>query len=167
MRRLRPLFLLALLAPGILSLTGCDSQQAGTCPSSSVEFAIDDITPEGTTLGATANAGSCVTVNYVARRADGSGTVDEGEGLTFFVVNGGGLISGFVFGVNNQRVGQTRRVTVPPSFGYGAGARAARSGFVGGGDSGEPYVGIPACSVLEFDITLVRVNEDTRICRGV
>ncbi len=164
MRHLRPLFLLALLAPGLPSLTGCDSQQAGVCPISDVAFAIDDITPEGTELGATATAGSCVTVDYVGRRADGSGTVDEGEGLTFLVASGRGVITGFVFGVNNQQVGQTRRVTVPPNFGYGANARPARDGFAS--DSGEPYVGIPSCSVLEFDITLVRVNEDSRVCTG-
>lgn len=169
MRRLRPLFLLTLLAPGLPSLVGCDSQQPGICPASDATFEIDDITPEDATLGAIADPGSCVTVNYVGRLADGSGTFDEGEGLDFFVGTGRGqrLITGFVLGVNNQQVGQTRRVTMPPNFAYGIDSTEARSGFVGGGDSGEAYVGIPSCSVLEFDITLVRVNEDTRICSGV
>ena len=163
MRRLRPLLLLALLAPG-LPLTGCDSQQAGTC-ASSVEFEIEDITPEGAELGEAAVFGrSCVTVDYVGRLADGSGTFDEGT-LNALVANGGGLIPGFVLGLNNQRVGQTRRVTVPPDFGYRALERPARSGTVGGEVDGEPYVGIPSCSVLEFDLTVTRINQDARVCQ--
>ena len=166
MRRLRPLLLLALLAPGAPSLIGCDSQQGVACDSG-VAFATEDITPDGAELGAAATAGACVSASYVARRADGSGVVDEGEDLTFFVATGRGLITGFVLGVRDQRVGETRRVTIPPNLGYGPNERPARPGFVGGGDDGEPYVPIPACSVLEFDITLTRVHQDARVCQGV
>ena len=164
MIRLRPLFLLALLAPGAPLLTGCDGQQAGTCVSDA-EFNIEDLTPEGTALGATAAPGSCVTVDYVGRRADGSGTFDEGTGLNLLVTTGRGFITGFVIGVSNQQVGQTRRVTVPPNFGYGVSELDARDGVAD--ETGEAFVGIPSCSVLEFDITLVRVNSDTRVCTGV
>ena len=166
MRRLRPLLLLALLAPGAPSLTGCDGQQSATCDSG-VAFATEDITPDGAELGAAAPAGACVSADYVARRADGSGVVDEGTDFRFFVATGQGLITGFVLGVQNQRVGETRRVTVPPDLGYGPNERPARAGFVGGGDDGEPFVSIPSCSVLEFDITLTRIHQDARICQGV
>ena len=162
MRRLRPLLLLALLAPGAPSLAGCDSQSAGC--DSTVPFEIEDLTPAGTALGDAAGPNSCVTVDYVGRLADGSGVFDEGT-LNLLVATGQGFITGFVVGVNEQRVGQTRRVTIPPAVGYGTSERPARAGSVAG--SGEPYVGIPSCSVLEFDITLTRINPDPRICGGV
>ena len=69
-----------------------------------------------------------------------------------------------MLGVNGQQVGQTRRVTVPPSFGYRTEERNARMGTVDGEEGGEPYVGIPSCSTLEFDITLKRIEQDTRLC---
>ena len=155
MRLLSPLLLLLFLLPGASVLSGCDSQQAGRCTSSDA-FAIDDITAEGAALGATAQIGSCVTVDYVGRLAATGATFDEGTGFTFPVVTGQGatVIAGFALGVNNQRVGQTRRVTVPPNFGYGSEPVTTREGFAD----------IPSCSTLQFDITLVRVNQDTRLC---
>ena len=166
MRRLRPLLLLALVAPGAPALVGCDGQSARQCDSD-VAFAIEDVTPDGAELGATAVAGSCVTVDYVGRLADGSGVFRVGDGLNVLVLNSGFEVPGLILGLRDQRVGQTRRVTVPPSVGFGANEVPARDGFVGGGDSGEPYVGVPACSVLEYEVTVRRVNADARICSGV
>ena len=163
MRALGPLCFLLLLLPGAPALSGCDSQQAGQCVSADA-FAIEDITPEGTTLGATAESGSCVSVRYVGRLAGSGEVFDEGEINEFFLDRRSGLITGFIIGVTNQRERQTRRVTVPPGFGYGANSRDAREGTVGGVEGGTPYVGIPSCSTLEFDITLTRVFSDTRTC---
>ena len=154
MRALVPLLPLLLLLPGSPALSGCDSQAAG-CTSSD-DFATEDITPEGTTLGATAEAGSCVTVSYVGRLAATGEVFDEGTDLPpFFVAPGSGVVEGFALGVSGQRVGQTRRVTVPPRLGYGSRERSRNGEVI-----------IPSCSTLEFDITLVRVNQDTRLCTG-
>lgn len=153
MRSVSLLFFLLVLLPGAPALSGCDSQQGGQCNSADT-FAIEDITPEGTTLGAAAEGGSCVTVDYVGRFAATDEVFDEGTGLSFFVTTNGGVVPGFALGVNNQQVGQTRRVLVPPNFGYG---------FNGLKDL-EGVVIIPSCSTLEFDITLVRINQDIRLC---
>ncbi len=165
MRRLHLLLLLAFLAPGVPSLAGCDSQQTPLC-SSDAEFEIEDITPTGTSLGEAAVFGrSCVTVDYVGRLADGSGTFDQGT-LNVLVANGQNAIPGFILGLSDQRVGQTRRVTIPPDLAYAGRTVPARPGTVGGVDGGEAYVGIPSCSVLEFDLTVTRINQDARLCTG-
>lgn len=168
MRALRPLPFFAAaafavaLAAGAPALSGCDGQQA--CDSA-VAFATDDITSAGATVtGPEIEAGQCVTVNYVGRLADGSGTFDEGT-LLLFSGRDPEFVPGFSRGVVGQRQGETRRVTIPPGLAYGPGSRPARLGFVGGDEEGgERYVGIPACSVLSFDLTVVRVNQDSRVC---
>ncbi len=162
MRVFGPLVLLLLLLPGAPVLAGCDSQ-GGRCTSAD-QFETEDITPEGTTLGETAAAGTCVDVRYVGRLADGSGTFDEGEIKKMFLDRRAGTIPGFYIGVTNQRGNQTRRVTVPPDLGYGTGSKPANPGTVGGVEGGEPYVGIPSCSTLEFDITVTKVHQDPRVC---
>lgn len=55
-----------------------------------------------------------------------------------FTLGAGQLIPGFEQGVAGMKVGGTRRVIIPPSLGYGGNAQG----------------GIPANSVLVFDITL-------------
>lgn len=148
---------LVLVVSGAPALSGCDSggfQSPDACESDDA-FATEDLTPEGTDLGATIAVGNCVAVDYVGRLADGSGTFDEGS-LTFRYSANSGLIYGFVLGMNEQRVGETRRVTIPPELAYGAQPRDARS---------DDYVGIPACSTLEFDITLRAIYQDTRQCQ--
>lgn len=160
MPRLLPLALLVFLAPAAPVLSGCDGQQAGTCPEIGT-FQLEDITPADVALGdASASGGSCVTVDYVGRLADGSGVFEEGR-KTLAVITGRGETAGLILGINGLRVNQTRRVTVPARLGYGGFPRAALADT---SDRGTPLVGIPACSVLEYDVTLVRVNQDTRLC---
>lgn len=138
---------------GAPALTGCDSgEDTVQCPAGT--FDTEDLTPEGTQLGATLRLNDCVSVRYVGRLADGSGTFDEGT-LNFFFTTTSGLIPGFILGMAEQRVGEARRVTIPPSLGYGA-REVDRDG------DGMPE--IPSCSTLEFDITLTAINQDTRVC---
>ena len=145
-----------------LLVAGCDSEEdcaTQTCTSTDA-FAFDDITSDGTTPGAQLEVGDCFTVDYVGRLADGSGTFDEGT-LTRFFDGRAGLIQGFLLGMVDQRVRETRRVTIPPASGYGACPLEQ-----GPAKLEQGYVDIPACSTLEFDITLVRINQDTRLCTG-
>ena len=128
--------LLALSAPG---LVGCDSGgNRFTCESDDV-FAVEDTTPDSvTTFGAEVGPAECVVVRYEGRLAsDGSVFDASPEGGTAFDVRG--LIRGFQQGLVGRRVGESFRVTIPPSQGYGAGERP----------------GIPSCSTLEFDVTVL------------
>ena len=156
------LFSFALL--GALALAGCDNTQPESCPTTDT-FSTEDLTPEGTELGDTIATNDCVTVDYVGRLADGSGTFDEGT-LRFVLTNqqsnvyltAGSLITGFVLGTAAQQVGQTRRIVIPPSLGYRDRAIPDPDGEEGA------RVGIPACSTLEFDITVTAIDEDLRVC---
>jgi FKBP-type peptidyl-prolyl cis-trans isomerase FkpA len=112
-----------------------------TAPYSQVELRI------GT--GAEAVSGSTVTLNYTGWLYDPS--KPDGKGLQFdtsvggtpltFQLGTGGVIEGFDRGVTGMRVGGARRVTVPPSLGYGATRNNS----------------IPPYSTLIFDIDLVDV----------
>lgn len=159
MTRLAPLALLGLLAvTGAPALSGCDSGDPTSCDSTA-QFSTEDLTPEGTTLGEAVPIGGCVGVDYVGRLADGSGTFDEGS-LAFYYTSSSPLIPGFILGMSGQRVGQTRRVVIPPSLGYGTRSREATAAAIELG-----RVGIPSCSVLEFDITVTAVYQDDRLCQ--
>ena len=176
MRALRPLSSGALavlfavaLGSGAPALSGCDSTEP--CEAGG-EVSVVDLTPAGTRLGVDrVGPGTCVTVDYVGRLPDG-GTFDQNTAgdrgssgpLRFTYVNrdrvtvsggGGGLILGFSRGVEGQRAGETRRITVPASLAYGTQRREA---------SRPEFVSIPSCATLVFDITVTNVTPDTRAC---
>lgn len=142
-----------LVLGGAPALSGCDSGPGIICEANTDQFAFEDVTPEGTERGDTITVGSCVAVEYVGTLAEGGEVFDEG-GFDFYYVSNSGLISGFILGMQNQRVGETRRVTVPPTLGYGETALEGR------GDN----AGIPSCSTLMFDITLTQIYADPRRC---
>ncbi len=168
MRSLRPLALfglLALVAGGAPALSGCDS--GGDAPASCMStdtFATEDMTPDDAQLGDAIEDNDCVTVRYVGRLADGSGTFDQGV-LRFVLTpqrsnayfTAGDYLPGFVLGLAGQRVGQTRRVRIPPDLGYGTRVIPDR-------DPDDDRVGIPACSTIEFDVTVTAIDEDIRVC---
>ena len=144
---------LTLVLGGAPALSGCDSGSGSICESNTDQFAFEDITPDGADLGETIAVGNCVAVEYVGTLAEGGEMFDEG-GFDFYYVQNGGLISGFILGMQGQRVGETRRVTIPPTLGYGETALEGR------GDN----AGIPSCSTLTFEITLTRIYADPRRC---
>jgi len=126
-------FLPVLALAGILPGCGSDS---GSSPSEATGLVKEDVTV-GT--GATAVNGDRVTVSYVGSFTDGR-TFDQG---TFsFTLGTGAVIPGFDQGVNGMRVGGRRRITVPPSLGYGS--------------QGSPPT-IPGNATLRFDITLISI----------
>jgi FKBP-type peptidyl-prolyl cis-trans isomerase len=103
---------------------------------------IEDLRP-GT--GTEARAGSSVTVHYVGTLTNGSkfdSSRDRGEGFTF-KLGAGQVIKGWDQGVAGMKVGQLRKLTIPPELAYGA--------------RGFPPV-IPPNSTLVFEVELLAVE---------
>ena len=103
---------------------------------------IEILTP-GT--GAEAVAGKNVTVHYVGTLTTGSkfdSSRDRGQGFTFRL-GAGQVIQGWDQGVAGMKIGEVRRLTIPPELGYGA--------------RGFPPV-IPANSTLIFEVELLGVR---------
>ena len=163
LRLLPLLFPLALLS-GTPALSGCDSDEV-TCEDTT-PFETVEITEDGVELGETIEVLDCVSVSYVGRLAGTSETFDEGSFSPFLFTTQprstprgeryrvASFIPGFVLGMGGMQVGETRRVTIPPSLGYRNEDRLDADGDVV----------IPACSTLEFDITLTSIRQDLRDC---
>jgi hypothetical protein len=106
------------------------------------ELVIETLTP-GT--GAEAKRGDNVTVHYVGTLTSGSkfdSSRDRGKGFSF-PLGAGRVISGWDMGVAGMKVGELRKLTIPPHLGYGAG--------------GFPPV-IPANATLVFEVELLSVG---------
>jgi FKBP-type peptidyl-prolyl cis-trans isomerase len=106
-----------------------------------MELQIEDLRPGA---GAEARAGSRVTVHYVGTLTDGSkfdSSRDRGEGFTF-KLGAGQVIKGWDQGVAGMKVGQLRKLTIPPELAYGA--------------RGFPPV-IPPNATLVFEVELLAV----------
>jgi FKBP-type peptidyl-prolyl cis-trans isomerase len=107
-----------------------------------MDLTIEDQKP-GT--GAEARAGNTVTVHYVGTLTDGKkfdSSRDRGKGFTF-KLGAGQVIQGWDQGVAGMKVGQVRRLTIPPELAYGA--------------KGFPPV-IPPNSTLVFEVELLEVK---------
>jgi FKBP-type peptidyl-prolyl cis-trans isomerase FkpA len=100
--------------------------------------------------GTEAAAGTTVSLNYTGwlydpARPDGKGVqfdTSVGTDPLIFTIGAGHVISGFDQGVTGMKVGGARRVTVPPSLGYG----------------GTRNNSIPPYATLVFDIDLLDVT---------
>jgi FKBP-type peptidyl-prolyl cis-trans isomerase len=95
--------------------------------------------------GDEAKTGDRVTVHYVGTLVDGSkfdSSRDRGEGFTFHLGRGA-VIKGWELGVQGMRVGELRKLTIPPELAYGA--------------RGFPPV-IPGHSTLVFEVELLAVG---------
>ena len=94
--------------------------------------------------GPEAEAGKTVTVHYVGTLTNGQkfdSSRDRGKGFTF-KLGAGDVIKGWDQGVAGMKVGQMRRLTIPPELAYGA--------------RGFPPV-IPPNSTLVFEVELLSV----------
>ncbi len=72
--------------------------------------------------GPVAKAGQTVTVNYTGWLTNGQkfdSSVDRNEPFTFHL-GAGEVIKGWDEGVQGMKVGGKRKLTIPPSLGYGA-----------------------------------------------
>lgn len=95
--------------------------------------------------GASAVNGKTVTVHYTGWLTNGKkfdSSVDRGQPFSF-VLGQGRVIKGWEEGVNGMRVGEKRKLTIPPDLGYGA---------YGAGDA------IPPNATLIFDVELLGIR---------
>ena len=95
--------------------------------------------------GAEAAAGKKVTVHYVGTLTNGQkfdSSRDRGKGFSFRL-GAGEVIKGWDQGVQGMKVGEMRKLTIPPDLAYGA--------------RGFPPV-IPPNSTLVFEVELLEVS---------
>jgi FKBP-type peptidyl-prolyl cis-trans isomerase FkpA len=95
--------------------------------------------------GTQAAAGNTVTVHYVGTLTNGSkfdSSRDRGQGFTF-KLGAGQVIAGWDQGVAGMRIGEVRKLTIPPQLAYG--------------ERGFPPV-IPPQSTLVFEVELLAVR---------
>jgi FKBP-type peptidyl-prolyl cis-trans isomerase len=103
-----------------------------------------EISDEVVGTGAEAVAGKSVTVNYLGTLTDGTkfdSSYDRNEPF-IFNLGAGEVIAGWDQGVAGMKVGGKRKLTIPPSLGYGA------------ADMGV----IPPNSTLVFEVELLKVE---------
>ena len=128
--------ILALLP--VLLLAACGG--GADAPSAGGSLVVQDLVV-GT--GATAATGDLVTVNYVGTLTNGTkfdSSYDRNQPYTFRL-GAGAVIAGWDQGVVGMKVGGKRRLTIPPSLGYGS----------------QPNGPIPANSTLIFEIELLSI----------
>uniref|UniRef100_A0A7S0WTS9 FK506-binding protein n=1 Tax=Chlamydomonas leiostraca TaxID=1034604 RepID=A0A7S0WTS9_9CHLO len=107
-------------------------------------FEIEDVAM-GPANGKLAKAGKKVAVRYTGRLKNNGKVFDSTKGKATFTfrLGVGEVIKGWDQGVEGMRVGDKRRIVVPPAMGYGSsGVRGA----------------IPPNATLEFDVELVDVK---------
>ncbi len=96
--------------------------------------------------GEAAKAGDKVTVHYVGTLANGSkfdSSVDSGKPFQF-TLGAGQVIKGWDIGVVGMKVGEQRRLIIPPEYGYG--------------EQGTPGGPIPPNAMLIFVVALLKIN---------
>lgn len=95
--------------------------------------------------GAVATAGQTVSVHYTGWLTDGAkfdSSLDRGQPFNF-PLGAGRVIKGWDQGVAGMKIGEKRRLTIPPDMGYGA----AGAGGV-----------IPPNATLIFEVELLGLN---------
>lgn len=130
------------------SLLDSDDKQSTTKSSQARTFSNGLVIEElsmGKPDGKRASPGSQVSVHYIGKLKKNDKIFDSNVGRAPFKfrLGVGQVIKGWDVGVNGMRVGDKRRLTIPPSMGYGE--------QVAGGK-------IPPHSWLVFDVELVNVR---------
>lgn len=116
-------------------------------PLSTAELDLSSVQMEDIEVGQgdEVSEGKKVSVQYTGTLTDGTEFDSSAKNNNIplvFTIGAGEMIPGFEQGVRGMRVGGTRRITIPPSLGYGDRAN---------GD-------IPANSTLIFEVTLEKVE---------
>ncbi len=95
--------------------------------------------------GEVAKAGDTVTVNYVGTLENGTkfdSSIDRGQPFEF-TLGQNSVIQGWELGVTGMKVGEKRKLTIPPELGYGANG----AGGV-----------IPPNATLIFEVDMLGIN---------
>lgn len=119
------------------------AQNSGNTTKTQVQGMNIETLAEGS--GSAAKNGDKVTVNYVGTLADGKkfdSSYDRNAPFTF-VLGQGRVIKGWDLGVVGMKVGEKRKLTIPPDLAYGP------NGF-------EPI--IPKNATLTFEVELLKIN---------
>ena len=143
------LLVIALIIGGVIIMNnGSASSKDDTTvsPSPTAAAVSKDLKIEDETVGtgAEAVAGKSVTVNYKGTLTDGTqfdSSYSRNQPFSF-TLGSGQVIQGWDQGVQGMKVGGKRKLTIPPSLGYGAQATGS----------------IPANSTLIFEIELLSVK---------
>lgn len=96
--------------------------------------------------GAQAKAGDTVTVNYVGTLENGTkfdSSIDRGTPFSF-TLGTGSVIKGWDLGVLGMKIGEKRKLTIPPELGYGS----AGAGGV-----------IPPNATLIFEVDMLKIGK--------
>lgn len=94
--------------------------------------------------GIESKAGDNVTVNYVGTLEDGKkfdSSIDRNAPFTF-PLGQNRVIKGFDLGVLGMKVGEKRKITIPPALGYGS----------------DGFLMIPKDATLIYEIDLLKIN---------
>ena len=97
-------------------------------------------------MGQIAKSGDTVTVDYTGTLTNGTkfdSSIDRGQPFTF-VLGQNSVIQGWELGVVGMKVGEKRKLTIPPELGYGS--------------SGISNI-IPPNSTLIFEIDLLCISQ--------
>lgn len=115
-----------------------------TAPSSTFDIKGMKVTILKQGAGVAAKNGDSVTVNYVGTLADGTkfdSSIDRNAPFTF-PLGASRVIQGWDLGVVGMKVGEKRKLVIPPELGYGA------AGFLS----------IPKNATLNFEVDLLKIN---------
>lgn len=116
--------------------------QATPTPTAQPNMKIETLKPGE---GPGAKAGDKVTVNYVGTLTNGTkfdSSIDRGQPFSF-TLGQNSVIQGWEMGILGMKVGEKRKLTIPPELGYGSQANGP----------------IPANSTLIFEVDMLSINK--------